>query len=74
MSKTNEPFPWQQIMSFGFGLLRLSPAQFWQLSLPELKAAIDCYRPNEQPSITRQWLVDAMQQHPDRDAVPTHQP
>jgi uncharacterized phage protein (TIGR02216 family) len=31
-------FPWQEIMALGLGLLRLSPAAFWAMTLPELAA------------------------------------
>ncbi len=30
------PFPWNEVLTFGFSRLHLPPAQFWQLSLREL--------------------------------------
>jgi len=31
-------FPWDALMHFGMGQLRLSSRDFWQLSLPEIRA------------------------------------
>ena len=33
------PFPWEGAMSFGLGLLRLSPQAFWRMTPRELAAA-----------------------------------
>ena len=30
------PFPWKQAIGFGFGVLRLSPEQFWRMTPREL--------------------------------------
>lgn len=32
-------FPWSEAMAFGFGVLRLSPLQFWSMTPRELAAA-----------------------------------
>lgn len=37
---TEKLLPWAEIMAFGFGILRLSPDAFWNLTIPELKAAL----------------------------------
>jgi uncharacterized phage protein (TIGR02216 family) len=34
-------FPWAEAMRFGFGTLRLGPAEFWGMTPRELAAAID---------------------------------
>ena len=34
-----QPFPWEEAMGFGFGVLRLSSRDFWAMTLPELAAA-----------------------------------
>jgi uncharacterized phage protein (TIGR02216 family) len=36
-----EAFPWSEVMAFGLGVLRLPPAEFWRMSIPELAAAIE---------------------------------
>ena len=33
------PFPWEAAMRFGFGVLRLSPREFWGMTPRELAAA-----------------------------------
>ncbi len=38
-------FPWEGAMRFGFGVLRLSPENFWQMSPRELAAAFAAFRP-----------------------------
>jgi uncharacterized phage protein (TIGR02216 family) len=35
------PFPWQQAIGFGFGVLRLPPEQFWRMTPRELACAIE---------------------------------
>jgi uncharacterized phage protein (TIGR02216 family) len=35
------PFPWEEAMQFGFGVLRLSSASFWALTPRELAAAFE---------------------------------
>ena len=37
------PFPWKQAIGFGFGVLRLSPEQFWRMTPRELASAMDVY-------------------------------
>ena len=39
-----QPFPWQEAMRVGFGVLRLSPAAFWAMTPRELAAAIEAER------------------------------
>jgi len=33
------PFPWDDVMAFGLGRLRLAPEQFWRATPRELAAA-----------------------------------
>ena len=35
-----EPLAWDELMAFGLGVLRLSPAAFWGMTLRELAAAM----------------------------------
>ena len=37
--------PWRDLMRFGFGTLRLSPSEFWALTVPEITAAIEAHFP-----------------------------
>jgi uncharacterized phage protein (TIGR02216 family) len=35
-----QPFPWQQAIGFGLGVLKLSPDAFWRMTPRELAFAI----------------------------------
>ena len=39
-TENRQPFPWQDVMAFGFGHLRLSPNSFWSMTPTELGAAM----------------------------------
>lgn len=49
-------------MHAAFTTLRLAPATFWSLSLPEWRALTT---PPHAPALTRAGLDHLMQQHPD---------
>ena len=38
---THEPFPWDEAMALGFGILRLAPRDFWAMTPRELARAAD---------------------------------
>jgi uncharacterized phage protein (TIGR02216 family) len=40
MTRPAAPFPWDEIMAFGFRVLRLSPDAFWSLTPLEVHAAM----------------------------------
>ncbi|MEM9676750.1 MAG: rcc01693 family protein [Pseudomonadota bacterium] len=62
--KDQDPFPWPQVMTFGLGVLRLSPDQFWALTPRELAAAMGrTETDNAVPS--RHWLDDVQTRYPD---------
>ena len=67
MTARPEPFPWQQVMAFGFGVLRLSSEQFWSMTMRELQAAIESHTGFAGERVNRGWLKQAMQQFPDRE-------
>ncbi|KAB2729777.1 phage tail assembly chaperone [Brucella intermedia] len=59
------PFPWDEAMRAGFGLLRLSPQAFWSMTPRELNAALGPSAPVfDAPS--RQSLETLMRSFPDR--------
>lgn len=66
MSGSNEPFPWMFIMQFGLGTLKLSPSEFWNLSLHELNAALMAHYPESTQPTSRDWLMNAMIEFPDQ--------
>ncbi|MGL4813332.1 MAG: phage tail assembly chaperone [Beijerinckiaceae bacterium] len=60
------PFDWDGVMAFGFGVLRLSPKDFWALSLDEIAAAWRSIFGSAHALPTRDAIAALMQQFPDR--------
>lgn len=59
-----KPFPWQQAIGFGLGVLRLPPEQFWRMTPRELAYAIEAVRGRAAP-LDRGRLADLMKRFPD---------
>jgi uncharacterized phage protein (TIGR02216 family) len=60
-----KPFPWDEAMQFGFGVLRLSPQVFWQMTPRELSQAVIAVRGAAMTPIDRGGLAQLMQRFPD---------
>ena len=58
------PFPWKQAIGFGFGVLRLSPEQFWRMTPRELAYAIEAVTGRNAP-LDRSALTNLMKRYPD---------
>ena len=58
------PFPWDEAMRFGFGVLRLSPAAFWSMTPRELSCAIQALRGSSAP-LDRGSFDELMRRFPD---------
>jgi len=57
-------FPWDAVMAFGLGRLRLSPADFWAMTPRELAAAFAAVAPP--PSAPGRGVLDElMERFPD---------
>ena len=63
--KPLRPFPWEEAMQFGFGVLRLSPEAFWRLTPRELAQAVIAVRGPAATPIDRATLDALMQRFPD---------
>lgn len=63
-----KPFPWDEAMQFGFGVLRLSPEAFWQMTPRELAQAVIGVRGQAVTPIDRGGLEQLMQRFPDPGA------
>ena len=61
------PFPWDEAMQFGFGVLKLSPQTFWAMTPRELAQAVIAVRGDAMP-MDRPALDALMQQFPDEGA------
>lgn len=60
------PFPWDQAMGFGFGVLRLSPETFWRMTPRELAHAIRAVRGPGGAPLARKDLAALMRAFPDK--------
>ena len=68
--KPNE-FPWDSVMAMGFGLLRLSPAQFWSMTPREMERAMSVLG-SRTSAPGRNDLADLMQRFPDGERGERH--
>jgi uncharacterized phage protein (TIGR02216 family) len=59
-----KPFPWDEAIGFGLGVLRLSPAAFWAMTPRELALAITAVTGGAMP-LRRNDLADLMKRYPD---------
>ncbi|WP_375411228.1 rcc01693 family protein [uncultured Bradyrhizobium sp.] len=60
-----KPFPWDEAMQFGFGVLHLSPDAFWKMTPRELAQAIIAVRGRLASPLARRDLDALMQAFPD---------
>lgn len=51
------------------GRLKLSPADFWSMTLPELNAAMSAHAVPVPDTVDRNWLNTALRAHPDPVAL-----
>ncbi|MGD9922328.1 MAG: rcc01693 family protein [Pseudorhodoplanes sp.] len=58
------PFPWDEAIGFGLGVLRLSPCAFWAMTPRELALAIKAATGGVTP-LRRDDLADLMTRYPD---------
>lgn len=59
-----KPFPWDEAIGFGLGVLRLPPAAFWAMTPRELALAIAAVTGGAMP-LRRDELQDLMTRFPD---------
>ncbi len=59
-----KPFPWDEAIGFGLGVLRLSPSAFWAMTPRELALAIRAVTGVAAP-MRRSELDDLMTRFPD---------
>ena len=62
--KANE-FPWDKVMAMGFGLLRLSPENFWAMTPIEFERAARVLLPGRVTAPDRAELATLMRMFPD---------
>jgi uncharacterized phage protein (TIGR02216 family) len=59
------PFPWNEAIGFGLGVLRLSPEAFWTMSVRELALAIEAVRGPRIVPFARADFAALMRRFPD---------
>ena len=63
-----QPFPWDEAIGFGLGVLKLSPDQFWRMTPRELALAAKALNPHGGvPS--RADVAQLMQRFPDGRSI-----
>ena len=60
-----KPFPWDQAIGFGLGVLRLPPAAFWAMTPRELALATAAAGGGGTAPLRRTDLDDLMTRYPD---------
>jgi uncharacterized phage protein (TIGR02216 family) len=63
------PFPWDQALAFGFGVLRLSSNEFWAMTPRELAAAIRGFAGEQASPIDRDTFLALARRFPDRPRI-----
>jgi len=59
------PFPWEEAIGFGLGVLRLSPEAFWRMTPRELAFAIRALRGGMSEPLSRASFDELMRRFPD---------
>jgi uncharacterized phage protein (TIGR02216 family) len=54
------PFPWTDAMRFGFGVLKLSPREFWGLTPRELASAFEGVSGRSRPRPPERATIDRL--------------
>ncbi len=61
------PFPWDEVIGFGFGILRLAPDAFWAMTPREIARAAEAIHGRSRPdAMGRQALDRLLREFPDR--------
>ena len=59
------PFPWETVMRFGLGVLRLAPSDFWQATPREIAAAMRGHSGDSADPFSRAALEGLLLRFPD---------
>lgn len=62
-----KPFPWEEAMQFGFGVLRLSSKDFWAMTPIELAAAHRAFAPANNEPIDKASFDELIKKYPDEE-------
>ncbi|HEX4295215.1 MAG TPA: phage tail assembly chaperone [Rhizomicrobium sp.] len=59
------PFRWSAVLELGIGAMRLAPAIFWAMSIPEWRAAVAARGARRAAPLARGEFERMMKEHPD---------
>lgn len=59
------PFAWNEAISFGLGILRLSTDEFWRMTPRELALAVEAVAGRAPAPLKRVTLAELMTRYPD---------
>lgn len=59
------PFPWDEVLAFGLGVLRLAPDSFWDMTPRELAHALRGVRGVPATPLSRAAFAELMTRYPD---------
>jgi uncharacterized phage protein (TIGR02216 family) len=62
---TAEPFPWERVIGFALGILRLPPDAFWRMTPRELAFAISATTARQGEPLRRADFETMMSRFPD---------
>jgi len=60
-------FPWVKAAKIGFGLLHLSPKQFWQLTPRELVLIVNAFEDDTSQTLDRSAFEQMASKFPDKE-------
>ena len=64
--RTIEPFPWDDVMQFGFAVLKLSSHDFWTMTPREIAFAMRAYAPSSNTPLSRSSFDELLTNFPDQ--------
>lgn len=65
-SQSSTPFPWDNVMQFGFSVLKLSSQDFWSMTPREIAFAMRGFGASDNKPLSRSSLDHLLQQFPDQ--------
>ena len=61
-----KPFPWDDVMQFGFAVLKLSSRDFWAMTPREIAFAMRAFAPSGNTPLSRSSFDDLLTNFPDQ--------
>ncbi len=67
--KEQNLIPWDEVMAFGFGILKLSSNDFWAMTLREIKCAMKVYGHESHRPLSRASFERLVKDFPDKPVL-----